>query len=84
MPSYASCSFAGSKVTLVSLSLAVFWKVCPAKVKVTRAPGVTFVTTIERCGKPPVSFVEPTEIAGACGFTLIVTSTVLLLPGAPP
>ena len=66
------------------MSLAVLVNVCPARVKVTRAPGVTFVTTIERFGKPPVSLVESTEIAGACGFILIVTSTVLLLPGAPP
>ena len=44
---------------------------------------MTLVTTIERFGKPPVSLVELTEITGACGFTLIVTSTVLLFPGAP-
>ena len=57
------------------MALALFSNVWPAKVKVTRAPGVTFVTTIERFGKPPVSLVESTEIAGACGFTLTVTGT---------
>ncbi|WP_150114505.1 hypothetical protein [Streptococcus sp. oral taxon 431] len=42
---------------------------------VTTAPGVTFVTTIERFGNPPVSLIESAEIVGACGFTAYLIGT---------
>ena len=54
LPSYAFFSFVGSKVTLVSLSSALFSNVYPARVKVTSAPGVTLVTVIPLFGRPPV------------------------------
>ena len=50
-------------------------KVCPANVKVTVDPGTTFVTTIDRFGKPPVPLVESIEISGACGLTVYVIGT---------
>ena len=66
----------GSNVTLVPVDC--LGKVWVPIVKVTVAPGVTFVTTIERFGKPPFSVTESVAISGACGFTLIVTGTFCL------
>ena len=66
----------GSNVTLVPVDFLV--KIWVPIVKVTVAPGVTFVTTIERFGKPPFSVTESVAISGACGFTFTVTGTFCL------